>query len=301
MSLLDRLRQGLKKTSESVTNSLTKVFVNKGRLNPNDWEELEEVLISCDLGVSTTEALLESVSQRYRDNNSDPWELLRSELKILMGGDASSTKSLTTAKPWVILLVGVNGSGKTTTVAKLAHRFQQEGKSVMVAACDTFRAAAIEQLQLWAERVGVQIIKQQSGSDAASVAFDALTAARARDIDILLIDTAGRLHTKANLMKELEKISRVLKKQLPEAPHEVLLVLDATTGQNALVQAREFNKTSPVTGLVLTKLDGTSKGGIVLAIHREHGIPVKYIGIGEQPDDLEPFQVEPFIDALLTN
>ena len=325
MNLLDRFRKGLKKTSESVTNSLAKVFATKGKLNSDDLEELEEVLISCDLGVTTTEALLESVSRRFRDDGSDPWELLRTELKTLMGDNSRSGGAATslqgespqavagrqeecrvqrldtTEKPWVILLVGVNGSGKTTTIAKLAHRFQKEGQSVMVAACDTFRAAAIEQLQLWAERVDVPIIKQQPGSDAASVAFDALTAARARNIDILLIDTAGRLHTKANLMKELEKISRVLKKQMPDAPHEVLLVLDATTGQNALVQAREFHKTSPVTGLVLTKLDGTSKGGIVLAIHREHGIPVKFVGIGEQPDDLEPFQVEPFIDALLTH
>ena len=170
----------------------------------------------------------------------------------------------------------------------------------MIAACDTFRAAAIDQLQLWADRVNADVVKQNPGSDAASVAFDALSAARARGIDVLLIDTAGRLHTKANLMMELEKISRVLKKQMPDAPHEVLLVIDATTGQNALVQTREFHRTSAVSGLVLTKLDGTSKGGIVLAIHREHAIPVKYIGIGEQPDDLEPFDADTFIDALLT-
>jgi fused signal recognition particle receptor len=217
-----------------------------------------------------------------------------------MGGDTQVASSNDSLKPRVILLVGVNGSGKTTTAGKLAYLYRQNGKSVMVAACDTFRAAAVEQLQLWAQRIGVDIVKQDTGADAASVAYDALSAARARGVDILLIDTAGRLHTKANLMNELEKISRVLKKQVPEAPHEILLVLDATTGQNALAQAREFHRTSAVTGLILTKLDGTSKGGIALAIHREHGIPVEYIGIGEKPEDLEPFQVNTYIDALLT-
>jgi fused signal recognition particle receptor len=301
MALLDRFRQGLKKTSDSLTNRIAGLFSGARKLDSQALEELEEALISCDLGVETSEQLLQAVSQRFRDDGSDPWKLLRNEMLSLMGSSLPSNPLRTSVKPWVILLVGVNGSGKTTTAAKMAHRFRKEGKSVMVAACDTFRAAAIEQLQVWAERVGAVLVKQQPGSDAASVAFDALSAARARDIDILLIDTAGRLHTKANLMKELEKISRVLKKQMPDAPHEVLLVLDATTGQNALVQAREFHRTSPVTGLILTKLDGTSKGGIVLAIHREHGIPVEFVGIGEQADDLEPFQIEPFVDALLAH
>ena len=301
MALLDRFRKGLKKTSESVTSRIATVFSGHKSLNADTLEELEEILISSDLGVATTEELLDAVSERFRRDGNDPWVILKNELKSLMPDDILSSSPAQHTKPRVILLVGVNGSGKTTTAAKLAYRYRQEGQSVMIAACDTFRAAAIDQLQLWAERVNADVVKQNPGSDAASVAFDALSAARARGIDVLLIDTAGRLHTKANLMKELEKISRVLKKQMPDAPHEVLLVLDATTGQNALVQAREFHRTSSVSGLVLTKLDGTSKGGIVLAIHREHAIPVKYIGIGEQPDDLEPFDADTFIDALLTH
>jgi len=300
MSLLNRFRKGLKKTSESVTARLVSVLSVHKTLDQDTLDELEEILISSDLGVDTTEDLLASVAEQFRKNGSDSWEILRKELKSLAGETSDVPSVEISTKPKVILLVGVNGSGKTTTAAKLAYRYRREGKTVMIAACDTFRAAAIEQVQIWADRVGADLIKQQIGSDAASVAYDAVSAARARHIDVLLIDTAGRLHTKANLMHELEKISRVLKKQMPDAPHEVLLVLDATTGQNALVQAREFHRTSSVTGLVLTKLDGTSKGGIVLAIHREHAIPVKYIGIGEQPDDLEPFQADTFVDALLT-
>lgn len=300
MALLDRFRKGLKKTSESVTSRIATVFAGHKSLNAETLEELEEILIASDLGVATTEELLDAVSERVRRDGNDPWAILKSELKSLMPGDVQSEMPAQHSKPKVILLVGVNGSGKTTTAAKLAYRYRQEGQSVMIAACDTFRAAAIDQLQQWADRVKADVVKQDPGSDAASVAFDALSAARARGIDVLLIDTAGRLHTKANLMMELEKISRVLKKQMPDAPHEVLLVLDATTGQNALVQTREFHRTSSVSGLVLTKLDGTSKGGIVLAIHREHAIPVKYIGIGEKPDDLEPFDADTFIDALLT-
>jgi fused signal recognition particle receptor len=301
MALLDRFRIGLKRTTDSVTSRIAGVFSGHRTLDTQTLQELEEILISSDLGVATTEELLDAVAEHFRQNGSDPWVILKDELKSLMKGDPKIPIASSISKPKVILLVGVNGSGKTTTAAKLAHRFRKDGQSVLIAACDTFRAAAIDQLQLWADRVKVDVIRQNPGSDAASVAYDALSAARARDIDILLIDTAGRLHTKVNLMKELEKIARVLKKQMPDAPHEVLLVLDATTGQNALVQAREFNRTSPVNGLVLTKLDGTSKGGIVLAIHREHAIPVKYIGIGEQPDDLEPFSADTFIDALLTH
>ena len=300
MALLDRFRKGLKKTSESLTSRISGVLAGRKSLSDDVIEDLEEILIASDLGVTATEELLDAVAKRFREEKTEPWEILKSELKSQMGGDASVAPSYNSSKPKVILLVGVNGSGKTTTAGKLAYLYRREGKSVMVAACDTFRAAAIEQLQLWAQRIGADIVKQDTGADAASVAYDALSAARARGIDVLLIDTAGRLHTKANLMNELEKISRVLKKQIPEAPHEVLLVLDATTGQNALVQAREFHRTSAVTGLILTKLDGTSKGGIALAIHREHGIPVEYIGIGEKSEDLEPFQVNTYIDALLT-
>jgi fused signal recognition particle receptor len=300
MSLLDRFRKGLKKTSESVTGRIAGVLSIHKTLDKDTLDELEEILISSDLGVATTEELLASVAEQFRKNGSDSLEILRDELKTLVGGDSTESPNVAVQKPRVILLVGVNGSGKTTTAAKLAYRYRQEGKYVMIAACDTFRAAAVEQLQVWAERVGADLVKQETGADAASVAYDALSAARARGSDVLLVDTAGRLHTKANLMNELDKITRVLKKKMPDAPHEVLLVLDATTGQNALVQAREFHRTSSVTGLVLTKLDGTSKGGIVLAIHREHAIPVKYIGIGEQPEDLEPFQADTFVDALLT-
>ncbi len=300
MALLDRFRKGLKKTSESLTSRISSVLAGRKSLSDDLIEELEEILIASDLGVTATEELLDAVAKRLREEKSEPWEILKSELKSQMGSDTPVAPSNNSSTPKVILLVGVNGSGKTTTAGKLAYRYRQDGKSVMVAACDTFRAAAIEQLQLWAQRIGVDIVKQETGADAASVAYDALSAARARGIDVLLIDTAGRLHTKANLMNELEKISRVMQKQIPEAPHEVLLVLDATTGQNALAQAREFRRTSAVTGLILTKLDGTSKGGIALAIHREHGIPVEYIGIGEKPEDLEPFQVNTYIDALLT-
>jgi len=300
MNLLDRFQKGLKKTSESVTKRLASVLSAHRKFDQQTLDELEEILISSDLGVATTEELLASVAEQVRKNGADSWEILRRELKSLAGESAVAPSSEASAIPRVILLVGVNGSGKTTTAAKLAYRYRREGKTVMIAACDTFRAAAIEQLQIWADRVGADLVKQEIGSDAASVAYDALSAARARHIDVLLVDTAGRLHTKANLMHELEKISRVLKKQMPDAPHDVLLVLDATTGQNALAQAREFQRTSSVTGLVLTKLDGTSKGGIVLAIHREHAIPVRYIGIGEQPEDLEPFQADTFVDALLT-
>jgi fused signal recognition particle receptor len=301
MAMLDQLRQGLKKTTDSVTHQIARVFSSHKTLSNQALEELEEILISTDLGVAATQELLQAVSERFRHDGSDPWEILKDELKSLVGDHTGNIPTRLTAKPWVILLVGVNGSGKTTTAAKLAHYYRRQNRSVLIAACDTFRAAGIEQLQVWAERVGTEVVKQHSGSDAASVAFDALSAARARGTDVLIIDTAGRLHTKANLMKELEKISRVVKKQMPDAPHQVLLVLDATTGQNALIQAREFHRTSAVTGLVLTKLDGTSRGGIVLAIHRQHAIPVEYVGVGEKPDDLEPFHPDTFIDALLAH
>lgn len=304
---LTRLKEGLSKTRDTLRDKLS--FASKGKTEVDDefLEELENVLVAADVGVETTLDIVDAITARSKN------ETYRSEDE-LNGMVMDEIRNLLTesghehpvdfdaplpAKPWVIMIVGVNGAGKTTSVAKLAHNYEKAGKKVVIAAADTFRAAAYEQLRIWADRAGVPIVGQGQGADPASVVFDSVSSAVARGSDVVLVDTAGRLHNKSHLMEELAKIMRVAKKKVPEAPHEVLLVLDGTTGQNAVLQAREFTKFVNVTGLVVTKLDGTSKGGIVLSISRELNVPVKYIGVGEKIDDLQVFDRGRFVEALL--
>ncbi len=299
--LFSRLRERLHKTRERLANRLDRVFHGRKTIDVDLLDELEEVLITSDLGVRTTQALLRTVTEKIeRKELSDPArlrEVLREEIKAIMDVDAGQW-TLDAHHPFVIMVIGVNGVGKTTTIGKLGHALKQEGRNVMLVAGDTFRAAAVEQLCLWGERIGVPVVRQKSGSDPSAVAFDALDAALARDVDVLILDTAGRMHTKVNLMEELKKVQRVISKKMESAPHEVLLVLDATTGQNALSQARQFQEGIGLTGLVLTKLDGTAKGGIVVAICDELKVPVRYIGIGESMDDLRPFDADEFVRAM---
>ena len=296
-----RLRERLQKTREQLSNRVDRLVFGKKTIDLELLDELEEVLITSDLGVHTAQTLLQKVTEKIkRQELKDPAKLreqLREEIQALLSVP-SDPMDFHVARPFVMMVIGVNGVGKTTTIGKLAYQLKQEGFKVMLAAADTFRAAAIEQLTLWAERVDVPIIHQKSGSDPSAVAFDAIDAALARDIDVIILDTAGRMHTKINLMEELKKVQRVLTKKIPEAPHEVLLVLDASTGQNALSQARLFKEGIGVTGLILTKLDGTAKGGIVAAICDELKLPVRYIGIGETLEDLRPFDPEEFAQAL---
>jgi fused signal recognition particle receptor len=296
-----RLRERLHKTREQLGNRLDRMVFGKKTIDLELLDELEEVLITSDLGVHTTQVLLGKVTERIkRQELKDPKKLreqLREEVQTLLSVPAEPLE-FRANRPFVIMVIGVNGVGKTTTIGKLAHQLKQEGFRVMLAAADTFRAAAIEQLTLWGERVDVPVIRQKSGSDPSAVAFDAIDAAVARDMDVVILDTAGRMHTKVNLMEELKKVQRVLNKKMPNAPHEVLLVLDASTGQNALSQARLFKEGIGVTGLILTKLDGTAKGGIVVAICDELKLPVRYIGIGETLEDLRPFDPEEFALAL---
>lgn len=298
MGLFDRLKDGLLKTRKGLGDRIDGIFAG-GRIDDSTLEELEETLIASDVGVK---ASLEIV-QHIRDNKdklkgaSDVKAFIRAEMAALLGKGAPIVTF--GAKPFVILTVGVNGVGKTTTIGKLASRFTDDGHSVILAAADTFRAAAIEQLEIWAKRSGAELVRHQSGSDPAAVAFDAVEAARARGTDVVIVDTAGRLHTKDNLMNELKKVHRVIKRSMPDAPQEVLLVLDATTGQNALRQAEIFTKAVGVTGIALTKLDGTAKGGIVFAIKRELGIPVRLIGVGEGVEDLRDFDPAEFVRAIL--
>jgi len=299
MGLFDRLKQAFRKTREALGEKITAVFSPGRKLDAQLLAELEEALLSADVGMDTTEFLLgELRASAQQDGGANAPEILlrRSIVSLLRAAEAADVPR---GKPHVVLVVGVNGTGKTTTVGKLAHFFKNEGQSVVIGAADTFRAAAIEQIQIWGERSGVKVIAGTHGGDSAAVAFDALDAAMSRGADVLLIDTAGRLHTKINLMKELEKVSRVLKKKVPDSPHEVLLVLDATTGQNGLNQALEFTRSAPVTGLVLTKVDGTAKGGVVLAISRRLGIPIRYVGFGESLEDLAPFDADKFAESLL--
>ncbi len=300
--IIARLRSRLGKAREGLA-SRVRTLLRGGKIDEDVFEELEAVLIQADMGVKTTTDLLEKMRERVKADRlteaEQLYSVLEEELISLMSQDSDAeTESVQPAGPHVTLMIGVNGVGKTTTIGKLANMRQLEGKKVLAAASDTFRAAAIEQLEIWTERAGADIVKHKSGADPAAVAYDALSAATARKCDYLIIDTAGRLHTKTNLMEELKKIKRVLGKIDTTAPHEVLMVLDATTGQNALSQARLFTEALGVTGIVLTKLDGTAKGGIVIAIHREFGIPVKYIGVGETMDDLKPFRPEEFVKAL---
>ncbi|HKL78931.1 MAG TPA: signal recognition particle-docking protein FtsY [Mobilitalea sp.] len=295
-----KLVKGLSKTRNSIANGIDTLFSGFSSIDDDFYEELEELLIMSDLGINTTTAVLEDLRKQVKDNKiKDPVEcrqLLINSLKEQM--QVEDTAYEFEHRKSVILLIGVNGVGKTTSVGKLAGQLKDQGKKVMVAAADTFRAAAIEQLTEWAHRANVDIISQKEGSDPAAVIYDAVTAAKARNCDALICDTAGRLHNKKNLMEELKKINRVIDREYPEAYRETLVVLDGTTGQNALAQAREFNEVADITGIVLTKLDGTAKGGIAITIQSELNIPVKYIGIGEQIDDLQKFNAEDFVNAL---
>ncbi len=297
-----KLKQGLQKTHDTVVGKIGEIFSGRNRLDEELLEELEEVLIEADLGVEATFRLLDDLRDKAEElgevDASTLENLLQDEIKTLLSNGTREPQEFSGDRPHVIMVVGVNGSGKTTTIGKLAGIYRGRGKSVIVGAADTFRAAAMEQLESWADRAGVEIVLNTQATDPASVAYDAAAAASARDADVLIVDTAGRLHTQQNLMEELRKIHRVLGKQIEGAPHEVLLTLDATTGQNAVIQARRFKEAVEVTGLVLTKLDGTAKGGVVVAINRELNLPVRYIGVGEQLDDLQEFDPETFAEAL---
>jgi fused signal recognition particle receptor len=300
-TLLERLKSGVQKTRAGLVTRLEDMLQGAKQIDADLLDELEFTLISSDIGVRTTEEILDRIRERVdRSLVGDATELeglIREHLlEILQASERPMPR--VAEPPAVILVVGVNGSGKTTTIGKLTHRFRAEQRSVLLCAADTFRAAAIEQLEIWGQRTGTDVIRQQQGSDPSAVLFDAVQSARARKTDYVIVDTAGRLQTKANLMAELEKMRRTAARVIPGAPHEVLLVMDATTGQNGLEQARKFTETSGVTGIVLTKLDGTAKGGIVIAIARELNIPIRYVGIGEKADDLLPFDAEKFIASL---
>ncbi len=301
--LLARLKAGLGKTRKNFTQGLAGVFLGKKTIDDEVLEELETVLLTADVGVEATTAIIDELTARVkRKELSDIDALLaalREAMLEILQPVARPLEVDPSKKPFVILMVGVNGVGKTTTIGKLARRYKDEGLSVMLAAGDTFRAAAVEQLQTWGERNDVPVVAQHTGADSAAVIFDALQSAKARGVDLLIADTAGRLHTQSNLMEELKKIKRVMAKVDPEAPHEVMLVVDATTGQNAIAQATQFNEAVGVTGITLTKLDGTAKGGIVIALAKRLGLPIRFIGIGEGVEDLRPFDAEAFVDALL--
>jgi len=298
----DGIRRGLAKTHDKLARGLGHVLTLGRKLDDDLCDELEELMIAADIGVQATTEVVEDLRAAYKEGRlkdaADVKDYLKADLKRTLGESETGIR-MADSPPTVILVAGVNGSGKTTSIAKLARHFHDEGKKVLLAASDTFRAAAVEQLDIWSQRIGVDIVKHQTGADPGAVAFDALDAAIARKADVLLVDTAGRLHTKKNLMAELEKIRRVIRKRLPDAPHEVILVLDATTGQNAVQQAMLFREAIDVTGIFLAKLDGTAKGGIVVAIKKQIDIPVKFIGVGEQPEDIEPFDPNRFVEALI--
>ncbi|HCA71507.1 MAG TPA: signal recognition particle-docking protein FtsY [Ruminococcaceae bacterium] len=299
MGLFAKIKSGLKKTRQGMSNSVRRMLHSFTKIDEDLFEELEELLVMGDVGVSTSEHICDELRKKVKERGiKDPnaiFDLLRETVaEMLSGGEELHIST----KPSMILVIGVNGVGKTTTIGKLAALLKNQGKKVIMGAADTFRAAAIEQLQVWADRAGCDLIKQDFGSDPAAVVYDTISAAKARGDDVILCDTAGRLHTKKNLMEELAKINRVIDRELPEADKEVLLVLDATTGQNGINQAREFKNAAGITGIVLTKLDGTAKGGVVLSVRETLGIPVKFIGVGEQLDDLQPFDAEDFARAL---
>jgi fused signal recognition particle receptor len=301
VGFFDRLKEGLTKTRKSFVEKVDSIFTGR-KIDEETLEELEELLIASDVGTKASAEIIKTIREKSdKGEVSDVdsvKELLKKELMSVLGN--SQPIMVYGDKPFVILAIGVNGVGKTTTIGKLAHRFYSQGLSVMLAAGDTFRAAGIEQLEIWAKRANAQLVKHQSGSDPAAVAFDAIAAARHRDVDVVMVDTAGRLHTKSPLMEELKKVKRVIEKAMTGAPQEVLLVVDATTGQNALRQAEMFNNAIGVTGVALTKLDGTAKGGIVFAIRKDFGIPVRLIGIGEKIDDLQDFNPQEFVEALFS-
>ncbi len=302
MGFLGKLLSGLSKTKNALVGRLTQLFGFYGELDDDFYDELEEILISADIGVLVTEEILDELRERTKEAHireaAAAQDILFEILREMVGEHEPLCLQTT---PSVILVIGVNGVGKTTSIGKMAASLRAENKRVLVAAADTFRAAAAEQLTVWCERAGVDIVKQAAGADPAAVVYDAIQAAKSRKCDVLLIDTAGRLHNKKNLMDELVKINRVIERELPDADRETLLVLDATTGQNAVLQAKEFKNAANITGLVLTKLDGTAKGGIVISIKKELNIPVKFIGVGEQIDDMQPFSAEEFTKALFEN
>ena len=297
-----KMKNGLSKTRGGVFARMSRLFTAKRKMDEELLEELEELLIAGDVGVDTTFYLLDRIRSRVKkeryENAEELDRLIRSEVSALLTVEEIKESE---AKPYVILVVGVNGTGKTTSIAKLATHYKNQGKSVLLAAADTFRAAAIEQLSIWGQRIGCDVIKHQQNADPAAVVFDAVNAARARGVDYLIVDTAGRLHTKVNLMNELEKIKKIIQRQIPEAPHEVVLVLDAGNGQNAVSQAREFIKSTDVDSIFLTKLDGTARGGVVLSIKRDLGVPVRYVGLGEKAEDMALFDPAEFVEGLFAN
>ena len=299
MGFFDKLKAGLGKTKNAIFGKIDSLLKSFTKIDEDLFDELEELLISADVGVGATTEILDNLRIKVKENKikdcAQIREQLKEEIRALLGDGRGMDLS---TKPSVILIIGVNGVGKTTSVGKIAHELKSQGKKVVVAAADTFRAAAAEQLSIWCDRAGVPMISQGAGADPAAVVFDAASAVKSRGADVLIIDTAGRLHNKKNLMNELAKIDRVISKELPGAARETLLVLDATTGQNAVVQAKEFREAADITGIVLTKLDGTAKGGIVLSINKELGIPVKFIGVGEKIDDMKPFVPAEFVQAL---
>ncbi len=306
-STTEKFREGLTKTRNSFSEKVNDLVARYREVDEDFFEELEDVMIQADIGVETVMELIDKlkfeVKRRNIKDTSEVQSVISEKLvEIYESGEESSAEmNLQEDALTVVLFVGVNGVGKTTTIGKLAHKYKAEGKKVLLAAGDTFRAGAIEQLEVWGDRVGVEVIKQGAGSDPAAVMYDAVQAAKSRKVDILLCDTAGRLQNKVNLMKELEKVKKVIEREIPSAPHEVLLVLDATTGQNALMQTKTFKEATDVSGIVLTKLDGTAKGGIVIAIRNELGIPVKFVGLGEQMDDLQEFDSEQFVYGLFAD
>lgn len=302
-AFFSKIRQGISKTREQVFNRITHAISLKSKIDDELLEEIEEILISGDVGVETTMEVIDRIKSRVKkekfENAQDLFQLLKDEIIRIFPSDSKQKEAESASSaPYVILVVGVNGTGKTTFIAKLAKKYQTDGKDVLLVAGDTFRAAAIEQLQEWANRIDVEVIKHQMGADPGAVVFDALNAAKARGKNMIIVDTAGRLHTKVNLMEELKKIKRVMQRVIPDAPHEILLVLDATTGQNAINQARQFIEAVGITGIALTKLDGTAKGGATIGIAHQLGIPVDYIGVGETIDDLEIFDPKLFVDGL---
>src|SRR2546428_1036693 len=300
MGFFDKLKAGLQKTHSRLVHEIKRVVTGSPKLTDASLEELEAALLGADIGLPTTQQIVAAVKKAYETQGSagvNVFTIARGEVEKSLSSNQSALRKEAHG-PTVLSIIGVNGTGKTTTSAKLAHWFQARGQIALLAACDTFRAAAIEQLKLWGQRLKVPVVAGDYGADPAAVAHDAITAAVARKADFLLVDTAGRMHTKHNLMQELQKLHRVMAKKLAGAPHEVLLVLDGSTGMNALNQAREFNKAVKLTGLIITKLDGTSKGGMVVAIQKELGLPVKFIGVGEQPEDLQPFDAKEFAAAL---
>lgn len=299
MGFFSKIKDGLRKTKETMVKKMQKVVNSFTKIDEDLFEQLEETMIMSDMGVETSVQICEELRKRIKERGvTDPsliMEMIQEIVAEMMGDDTGLDLSVS---PSVIMVIGVNGAGKTTTIGKLCHSFKNEGKKVLVAAADTFRAAAIDQLEVWTQRAGVDIVKHAEGSDPASVVYDAIAAAKARGCDVLICDTAGRLHNKKNLMDELAKMNRIIEREAPESSKEILLVLDATTGQNAVNQAKLFSEVAPISGIVLTKLDGTAKGGIVISIKNELGIPVKLIGVGEKIDDLQPFNSHDFVKAL---